>query len=298
MRVLVTGASGFIGLRVIEALVKIGRFEIIATSRGHHADWPDHIRYEAADLLRPGAGADLVARVRPSHLIHLAWEATPGHFWTSADNLAWAAATLELVTGFAKAGGVRAVLAGTCAEYAWNGTTPISESSEVAPQTFYGIMKDATRRSACAANTLPGLSIAWARIFWLYGPGERAGRLIPDTLAAIRAGRAIEVGHGRIARDFLHVGDVADAIIAALESEWVGPFNVGSGQAIQIRSILERLGHLTGRGELILYGRRETPPDTPKSVVANIDVLSNQICFRPRFSLDEGLWQLVEQMYR
>ena len=121
--VLVTGASGFIGRRVVAQLATEGRFEIVTASRRPDPRMPAGVTHHAVDMLALGAPVDLIQRVRPTHLVHLAWNAEPGRFWNAPDNLDWAAATLTLVRAFLEAGGTRAVLAGTCAEYDWTGAS-------------------------------------------------------------------------------------------------------------------------------------------------------------------------------
>ncbi len=180
MKVLVTGATGFIGRQAVAQLARQQRFEVVTASRGHLNHPLLDVAHECVDLLTPGAATDLIGRLQPTHLLHLAWGVPPGRFWTSRDNLDWAAASLLLLRAFLDAGGQRAVMAGTCAEYDWSGPGLLAESSPIRPATFYGVTKDATRRAVCAANDHFGASVAWGRVFWLYGPAEAPGRLISD----------------------------------------------------------------------------------------------------------------------
>src|SRR3954452_23524389 len=135
-RVLVTGATGFIGHHLPELLSSRG-FEVATVSRAG-----------GVDLLEPGAPERVVAEVQPTHLLHLAWYAEPGKYWTSPENVRWVEASLALLRAFAAGGGRRAVLAGTCAEYDWahgfcsEGVTPL------APWTLYGPSKHALREMA------------------------------------------------------------------------------------------------------------------------------------------------------
>lgn len=287
--VLVTGASGFIGRRVVAQLAGEGRFEVVAASRRPDPQMPIGLMHHAADMLAPGAPVNLIARVRPTHLVHLAWNAEPGRFWNAPDNLEWAAATLTLVRAFLEAGGRRAVLAGTCAEYDWTGEGRLSEASEMRPSTLYGVTKDAVRRAVCDAGERSGASIAWGRIFWLYGPGEARGRLVSDIAEALVAGRSVTTSEGLQRRDFLHVDDVASAFVAALASEWHGPFNVGSGEAVPVRQIVEGLAATAGRPDLIRFGGRPLLPNDPPLIEADTGILRNAIGFRPKITLRDGL---------
>ncbi len=289
MKVLVTGASGFIGRQAIDILARQGRFDVVAVSRGPAVDLPPLVSHESVDLLQPGAAEALIRRVRPTHLLHLAWNATPGLFWNAPDNLDWAASTLTLQRTFLDCQGVRAVMAGTCAEYDWTGNALLSESSAIAPATLYGAIKDATRRAVCAGAERLGGSVAWGRVFWLYGPREAAGRLVSDVVSALRNGQPVNVSEGRQRRDFLHVDDVAGAFVAALDSNANGPFNIGSGAAVPVRDIVQMLGDISGRPELIHFGARPSPVNDPPELAADTRRLHEDIGYVPAISLQDGL---------
>ncbi len=138
-----------------------------------------------------------------------------------------------------------------------------------------------------AAST--GLSLAWGRLFYLYGPGEAPGRLVGDAARALLAGHKFATSEGRQRRDFLHVADAGEAFAALLDSSVEGPVNIGSGAAVPVRAILETLGRLTDRPELIDFGARPLPPTEPACIEADIRRLVEEVGFRPRLSLDEGL---------
>ena len=288
MRVLVTGASGFIGARVIARLVQDGGFEIIACSRRPGAPAAG-VTYEPADLLVPGEASALVGRTRPSHLLHLAWNATPGKFWTSVDNLDWAAASLSLMRAFIEAGGHRMVMAGTGAEYDWTGDGHLFEDSAIGPVTLYGSAKDAVRRAVCAAGEQFNVSVGWGRVFWLYGPGEARGRLVSDVARALAEGHPVNVGEGWQRRDFSHVDDVAAAFVSALKSGWHGPFNIGSGIDVAVREVVGQLADAAGRPDLVYWGSKPTLANEPPLLVADIGVLRRQIGFNPSVPLRKGL---------
>ena len=174
VRLLVTGATGFIGRHVLAQLALRKDITVVASARSIPAALPSRIAFDQADLLEAEGPADLIARVQPTHLLHLAWDARPGLFWTTPGNLRWAAATLDLFESFVRVGGKRAVFAGSGAEYDWTGPSLLSESAETRPATLYGVAKDAVRRIVCMPFA-SGVSVAWGRVFWLYGDHEPAG---------------------------------------------------------------------------------------------------------------------------
>ena len=106
MRVLVTGASGFVGRHCLNALAGTD-CEVHATARRAPADRARGVIWHEADLLDASSRHTLIEQVRPTHLLHAAWMATPGLFWTSLDNVDWVAATALLAREFHRAGGQR-----------------------------------------------------------------------------------------------------------------------------------------------------------------------------------------------
>lgn len=296
-RVLLTGAGGFVGRRCLAPLTEAG-YEVHAVGRrpGAHAsvDAPS-LRWHAVDLLDARAVSALVAEVEPTHLLHLAWYTEHGKFWTAVENLSWVGASLKLFESFAAAGGRRVVAAGTCVEYAPEGDAPCSEASTpLAPTTLYGACKHATHVALEAFARQASLSAAWGRLFFPYGPGEPPGRLVPSVARALLAGEPALCTHGRQVRDFIHVEDAATAFVALLGSGAEGAVNVGSGQPVALREVVERVAAHTGRPDLVRLGARPAPAGEPPSLYADARRLRAEVGWAPRYELDEGIAATVE----
>ncbi|MDO9425880.1 MAG: NAD(P)-dependent oxidoreductase [Methylobacterium sp.] len=284
MKVLVTGASGFVGRHAVPALAARG-YAVHAVARAPMSGAVVH----AADLLDEAQRRALVAAVAPSHLLHLAWDAEPGRYWTSPSNLDWVAASLDLARSFVEAGGRRLVVSGTCAEYRWDSPRFDEATSACRPATLYGAAKDGARRILSEYAASVGLSFAWGRLFYLYGPGERRGRLVSDAVHALLAGEAFPTSPGHQRRDFLHVLDAAGALAALLDGPVTGAVNIGSGTAVPVRTLLDGLAERTGRPDLLDYGARALGPSEPAVIEAAVARLRDEVGFRPRFTLDTGL---------
>ncbi len=285
-RVLVTGATGFVGRGALAPLLAAGH-EVHAVSSRPAPPWsPDGVLWHQADLLASGSAEAVLAAARPQRLLHFAWDAEPGQFWTSTDNLRWVEATLALLRAFADGGGERATLAGTCAEYAWSDVTVCEEGvTRLEPATLYGAAKHALRIVAEAHAAQAGYALAWGRIFFVFGPREDPRRLGGSVAAALAAGQPALTSHGEQVRDFLYAPELAEAFVALLSSEVTGAVNVASGRPVAMRELIIALGEAAGRPELVELGTRPANPSEPASLTADVTRLRDEVGWTPSRTL-------------
>lgn len=166
-RVLVTGGSGFIGRETLPFLLEHG-YEVHVLARSVATDGEaatSTVYYHRCDLLRDSCEA-LVAAIQPTHLLHFAWYSEHDTFWWALENLDWVAASLRLARAFANAGGVRAVFAGTCAEYDWSFQTLDEALTPLNAATLYGSSKASLFGLMSAAAERLRITLAWGRIFF------------------------------------------------------------------------------------------------------------------------------------
>jgi nucleoside-diphosphate-sugar epimerase len=281
-RVLVTGATGFIGRHAAPLLAERG-FEV------HAAGSKD------ADLLDPAAAESLVRRVQPSHLLHFAWYAVPGKFWTAPENAAWVEASIRLLRVFADTGGERATMSGSCAEYDWSGTGVLSEKdAPLRPATYYGKCKHALASVGEGLAAERGIGFSWGRIFFVYGPHEQRGRLVSQVAESLVKGEPAPTSEGTQRRDFLHARDVASAFVALLDSDVEGPVNIGSGDAVPVRDVVSLIGEAAGRPELVRFGEIPQRAGDPPLIEADVARLRDEVGSRPAIPLEEGIRETVE----
>ena len=336
-RVLVTGAGGFIGRHTLVPLAAAG-FEVhAATSRpledgfpaaparpGGGAEESDgalrelapRVRWHRADLLAPGAAAALVEEVEPTHLLHMAWYTEPGVYWSALKNLDWLPASLQLLRAFGERGGRRAVLAGTCWEYAWelrthcveeapepvadgaergvaDGSAPGRPPTEMRPATLYGAAKHALHVVAERWAAQTGVELAWGRIFYTYGPHEHPARLVSAVARALLRGEEVPCTHGTQVRDYLYVLELGAAFAALLDSAVAGAVNMACGEPVRLADVVAAIAIAAGRPELVRLGALPQRAGEPERLTADVERLRVEVGWRPSIGLAEGAARTV-----
>jgi nucleoside-diphosphate-sugar epimerase len=287
-RVLLTGARGFIGSQASPLLLEAG-FDVHTAGR-RAVDLPG-VTHHSCDLLNSPSVDGLLQQVKPSHLLHLAWNVKHGEYWTSPENAHWVESSIALLRAFAANGGERCVTAGTCAEYEWAEGTYQEESTPCRPATVYGASKHALQLVQSSFCRTSGISSAWGRIFHLYGPFETPQRLVPSVILALLRDEAAVVRAGNLVRDFLHVTDVARAFVMILESDLIGPINIGSGVAIEQGAVARVVAEIVGRPDRLEV--QSLSNNTEPAVLVPDSTRLRSIGFRPQLTLENGLAQTI-----
>jgi nucleoside-diphosphate-sugar epimerase len=294
MKVLVTGGSGFIGQHCLAQLRSKGYEVHVVSSKP-----PLRIaglQWHQANLLDITQIKDLVYKVKPSHLLHLAWYTEHGKYWTSQENFKWVQASLTLLHEFTESGGQRFVVAGTCAEYDWSYDIYAESSTPCRPWTLYGAAKYSMEILLESWSRQTGLSSACGRIFLLYGPGESPSRLVPSVVNSLLLGEPALCTHGGQVRDFMYVADVAAGFIALLESDVRGPVNIASGEAVSLRDVVYTIADKLNRRDLVRLGYVSSNINEPAKMIADVGRLRDEVGFVPSFELEQGIALTIESM--
>jgi nucleoside-diphosphate-sugar epimerase len=260
-RILVTGGSGFIGSATIPFLKERG-FDVVAPAS---ADM---------DMLDAESVTRAVRHIAPTHVLNFAWIATPGVYQESPDNERWKDACMHLFREAVANGATRVAGVGSCFEYTWPNTPCVEDSTPTdAATTFYGRCKNACREELMALAEEKGVSAAWPRIFFLYGPGEPEKKLIANVITTLLKGETAQCTHGNQVRDFSYVKDVGSAIAAIADSDVRGPVNVASGEAVALKDLIMTVARIIGTEDKVALGAREAPANEPPVIAADVTKL-------------------------
>jgi nucleoside-diphosphate-sugar epimerase len=292
-RYLLTGGTGFIGRALLDRLLADGH-EVLALygSRTPELLHPD-LEWRRFDLLRADAEDMRLALAGEglTHCIHTAWYTNHADYLVHEVNRDWVSASLRLQSAFEGAGGRRFVALGTCIEYAAAAATegPCREdATPLRPDTLYGECKVALFHALEAR----GGSFAWARIFFVYGPGDRDGRLVPHILSTFARGEPAGPETGGLKRDYVHVEDLARQLARIADGDVTGAINTGTGAAVSISEIFETAAGLYGRPDLA-QANGETGAGQPLLIEADMAKFRAELGEPETRSLRDGLAELV-----
>jgi len=233
MRIILTGASGWIGSYVADILIAAGH-EVHALIRPTSVITNNNVITHVSDAIP----------FEPDLLICLAWIAKPNEYLTSQENLECLIKTQALLNQCSG----RVVVIGTCFEYDTL-IGKLSENGPVKPLTLYSYTKNKLRE--CVQNRS---NYAYIRLFYQYGPKEHQERFVPKIILKLLSRKEVQLSGGQQLRDYLHVYDVANAIVTIALSNVSGIFNVGSGKAVSQYEIATTIGEITGRQNLLGFG--------------------------------------------
>ena len=292
-KILVTGASGFIGRHTLTPLLQAG-YEVHAVSFKKKKENETSIKWHQTDLKNSTQTQDLIGKIQPTHLLHFAWCAEPGKFWTDPENTQWVEASFNLIKKFHAQGGKRVVISGSCAEYEWNKSIYSEKATSENPATLYGKCKQELQIKVEAFCHEVDLSLCWGRIFFVYGPYEHPARLVSSIVRSLLKNEPAECPHGNQKRDLLFVEDVASGFVSILENEITGIVNIGSGEGVALKDVIKTIGDKIGRSNLIQMDTLLSPANDPPILVADTKRLTEEVGWVPKFDINTGLDRTIK----
>jgi nucleoside-diphosphate-sugar epimerase len=298
-RVLVTGAAGFIGSHLLHLLLAKG-IRVAALIRPESDCWrirhllPDVVKIDG-DLRELGAVEEAVRDFRPGTFIHLAWYGVGNSYRNDPlqvmNNLQ---SSLELLHLAQRVGCQTFIGLGSQAEYGPL-SGPVDESATPSPTTLYGTTKLCAYLLGQQLAGQLGIRFIWLRLFSAYGPMDNPGWMIPSLILRLLGGERPALTKGTQQWDYVFVNDVADAIYALMMTPGAsGVFNLGSGQAHTIRSIVEQIRDLIDPALPLGFGEVPFRDDQVMHLEADITRLRREASWSPQVRLPDGIAKTVE----
>ncbi|MCK0533364.1 NAD-dependent epimerase/dehydratase family protein [Sphingobium agri] len=298
-RIFVTGAGGFVGAAVADLAAREGH---VVTVLVRNAASPRVVALAGrcavviADLADNEAVQAAIAEARPDIIIHSAWEGVGGAARAGDIQLDNIRTTVALLDAGIAAGARRFIGIGSQAEYGRHDRR-IDESAATEPFLLYGAAKlsacHLTRQRAMEA----GIGFAWLRLFSPYGPGDNPNWLIPSVAAQILVGQAPRTSLGTQKWDYLHIVDTARGVLAAaLTDSAQGVFNLSSGRAVTVRSIVERIRDLACPGLELRFGDIPFGPNQIMHLEGDCSRLTAATGWSPTIAIEDGLVTVVDAL--
>lgn len=265
-----TGATGFVGKQVLKHLLQsdVDIILVVRTGSNYPLETSGNVvKTIKTDDLFTESVAWWAATCRDVDVvIHVAWYAEPGAYYTSFSNIDCLRGTLNLAEGCVIAGVTKFVGIGSCAEYDIS-SDPINHDGVLKSSTMYDAAKIATFQLLEQIFNSKNISFAWCRLFYLYGEGEDKRRLVPYIRSQLGLGEFANLSSGYQVRDFISVTAAGSIIADVALSEQSGALNVCSGEPKTLREHAIEIAKEYGREDLLNFGGRKDNALEPFYVV-------------------------------
>lgn len=297
MRILITGGAGFIGSHTVDALLGANAYDVAVIddlSSGRRNRLEPTVRFHHADIRNPDEVRLVMDRERPDVLIHLAaqMDVRRSVAEPTFDAEVNIRGFLNLMEAGREQGLKRVIFASTGgAIYGEQETFPCDEQHPCRPLSPYGVAKLTTEMYLFFYKMQYGIGSISLRYSNVYGPRQdphgEAG-VVAIFCGRILAKRPCTIyGDGEQTRDYIYVGDVAQANMAAVNSPMSGTFNIGTGHETTVNQLFSALASISGSTEPPIYAPMR-PGEQRRSVISPTRAAA-ELCWQPRVTLQEGL---------
>ncbi len=277
MKILLTGSSGFLGRRLLEMLSKNKKIKTLCLTRSYQKETKKkNINYLKCDLKNINKVKNKICNFKPEILIHLAWDNIPNFSLSnSKQNENNSKRLINFVLDNTKIDNI--IVSGSCFEI-----YPPNKSYRHFVSAKKNVL-DYIKSKKIKKN----FRYQWLRIFYVYGPGQRNGSLIPHLISSINKNSKLRIKTPKKKHDFIYIDDVCKFIINCLSIK-IGSniFELGSGKSTSILKIIKKIEKIKNKKILLFKPLKDSKNKIQK---ANLKLAKKKFNWKPKFSIDKGL---------
>jgi nucleoside-diphosphate-sugar epimerase len=293
MRIFITGGTGFVGKYIVDELRR-GGHELLLLSRSAHRRQPG-LQFLKGDISDVSTWGKKLKMFKPEAAIHLAWEGLPSQeFDITVKNLVGG---LNCIRALGEAGCRTVVVAGSDQEYGHTGKKA-NEKSLTKPYNMLFAGKTSLYWLGAKIAEQYQMNFIWARMFFIYGAGQRSGALIPYMVSSLKKGEDPDIRNPYGANDFIYIEDLARAVALLTTRKPKSQneiYNIGSGKLTTTSKIIQNVYKNFG---LVApkFSKNPSGPATWKGCYADIAKMKKDYGWKPQVSLEEGIKKMVNQL--
>ena len=290
LKILVTGASGFIGSRLVKKL-SISDFEVMGLTRSlYNTRLNENIQWLIADLSLPDTYREQIQDFKPNVVIHLSWQDIPDFsFEKSKLNLNQSLDFLSFILEIESC--KKILVSGSCFEY--NKTKgKCIESDDSIPNDYFTWAKLSIYSWLSMKCAERNTTLGWLRVFYVYGPGQKSESLIPAILSSLKNKKLPHLRNPNNANDYVFIDDVVDSFYLAIISEISsGVFNIGSGKSTSVFDVCKYAEKIVLASDLLTQQLEELVKKSESNINfwADISKAKNKLNWSPKTAIDDGI---------
>lgn len=297
MRVFITGATGFIGRHVVDE-IRAGGHDILACALGKNANESNtmYIQWLYGDLRDVESLKPAIRSFDPEVVIHLAWQGIPDYSEViSRINLTNSIQLLDFIVEETSC--KKIIVAGSCLEYGKK-IGECKESDPVEILSFFAWAKHSLYQYLLLKCNQKKIDLIWFRIFYTYGPGQRAGSLVPTVVRALNGGKTPNIHSSLNKNDFVYVEDIAKAFRLAMETRVDhGIYNLGYGVSRSVYDVCKIVEEcLLMSTEISDYILKNGTKEKNLDFSSDMNKTTKSFDWRPSTTLEEGIAKYIESL--
>lgn len=256
--VILTGASGFIGRYLLQELRSKGYSVHCIVHSKEIENFENHeVFFHRIDLLEANDEdlLNLFGEINAKAIFHSAWYTNHKDYLVSSENTRWLDASKRMAKAFYQSGGSYFLALGSCIEYDFSmidaQNPKLHVNHEIGSELLYGRCKIELSRYLERLAKEFSEEFLWCRVFFVYGPYDRPGRLIPYIVSRIKSNEKATPNYGGASRDYIYVEDLAKQIVSFYQKGFTGFINSGTGKGVRIKTVFKEVGKILNRPDLV-----------------------------------------------